>query len=150
MTRSPEYAILTRLISAIFRKSDNPAFILEELRGIHDPNGGAFKDGRYMHSFYAEVAGVIERFFFDVGVLQPKVGDFLDADDTTSVSLGQAESMPVSASAADMKSHMSAQVQVQNSANAQFKICPDCQQKTLKIENGCDVCVGCGYSKCDK
>ena len=22
--------------------------------------------------------------------------------------------------------------------------------KTLKIENGCDVCIQCGYSKCDK
>ena len=30
--------------------------------------------------------------------------------------------------------------------------CPDCNNPTLKMENGCDNCVDpdCGYSKCDK
>ena len=42
LTKSAEYAVLTRLISAIFRKSANPSFILEELSSIHDPNGGTF------------------------------------------------------------------------------------------------------------
>jgi ribonucleoside-diphosphate reductase alpha chain len=138
LTRSPEYAILTRLISAIFRKSDNPAFILEELRGIHDPNGGAFKDGRYMHSFYAEVADVIERFFFDVGVLEPRVGEFAATSATEPTDQPTPSAIPAPGEPGHQ--HM----------NQQFKICPDCQQKTLKMENGCDVCVGCGYSKCDK
>ena len=31
LTRAPEYVVLTRLISAIFRRSPNPLFILEEL-----------------------------------------------------------------------------------------------------------------------
>ena len=30
LTRAPEYVVLTRLISAIFRRSPNPLFILEE------------------------------------------------------------------------------------------------------------------------
>ena len=34
--------------------------------------------------------------------------------------------------------------------NTAFKICPDCDSKTLKTENGCDSCMACGYSKCDK
>ncbi len=36
--------------------------------------------------------------------------------------------------------------------NTQFKICPDCNERTLKSENGCDTCINpnCGYSKCDK
>ena len=42
LTRAPEYVVLTRLISAIFRRSPNPMFILEELQGIFDPNGGSF------------------------------------------------------------------------------------------------------------
>ena len=37
-----------------------------------------------------------------------------------------------------------------NAGNAQFKVCPDCNNRTLKNENGCDSCVDCGYSKCDK
>ena len=40
LTRAPEYVMLTRLISAIFQRSDDPMFILEELKGIFDPNGG--------------------------------------------------------------------------------------------------------------
>ena len=70
LNRSAEYVVLTRLISAIFRRATNPMFILEELHGIHDPNGGSFKDGKYYHSFYAEVADVIERFFFDVDIIK--------------------------------------------------------------------------------
>ena len=34
--------------------------------------------------------------------------------------------------------------------NQQFRICPTCSSKSLKMENGCDMCVECGYSKCDK
>ena len=70
LNRSAEYVVLTRLISAIFRRATNPMFILEELHGIHDPNGGSFKDGKYYHSFYAEVADVIERFFYDVDIIK--------------------------------------------------------------------------------
>ena len=69
LNRAPEYVVLTRLISAIFRRATDPMFILEELHGIHDPNGGSFKEGRYYHSFYAEVAETIERFFYDVGII---------------------------------------------------------------------------------
>ena len=70
LTRAPEYVMLTRLISAIFQRSDDPIFILEELQGIFDPNGGIIKDGKYYHSFYAEIADVIERFLFDVGIVE--------------------------------------------------------------------------------
>ena len=45
LTRAPEYVVLTRLVSAIFRRSNDPMFILEELQGIFDPNGGTFKEG---------------------------------------------------------------------------------------------------------
>ena len=68
LNRAPEYVVLTRLISAIFRRATDPMFILEELHGIHDPNGGSFREGKYYHSFYAEVAETIERFFYDVGI----------------------------------------------------------------------------------
>ena len=70
LTRAPEYVMLTRLISAIFQRSDDPMFILEELQGIFDPNGGIMKDGKYYHSFYAEIAEIIERFFFDLKILE--------------------------------------------------------------------------------
>ena len=37
-----------------------------------------------------------------------------------------------------------------HAGNIQFIICPDCNNRTLKTENGCDSCMDCGYSKCDK
>ena len=53
LSRSHEYVILTRLISAVFRRGSDVMFILEELQGILDPEGGRFKGGNYYHSLYA-------------------------------------------------------------------------------------------------
>ena len=131
LTRAPEYVVLTRLISAIFRRSPNPLFILEELQGIFDPNGGSFKEGKYYHSFYAEIADVIERFFYDVGIVDEPVKH--PASDNGSVETSTVLSQDEG-----------------NMGNVQFKVCPDCNNRTLKTENGCDSCMGCGYSKCDK
>ena len=132
LTRAPEYVVLTRLVSAIFRRSNDPMFILEELQGIFDPNGGTFKEGKYYHSFYAEIADVIERFFFDVGILErPDASPIEDNGLQKKIVHAKEEG---------------------NSGNIEFKICTECNNRTLKIENGCDICMDpdCGYSKCDK
>jgi ribonucleoside-diphosphate reductase alpha chain len=131
LTRAPEYVVLTRLISAIFRRASDPMFILEELQGIFDPNGGSFKEGKYYHSFYAEIADVIERFFYDVGIVE-RPTEHPPTDN------GRIKTAPILAQDEG------------NMGNAQFKVCPDCNNRTLKTENGCDSCMGCGYSKCDK
>ena len=137
LNRSAEYVVLTRLISAIFRRATDPMFILEELHGIHDPNGGSFKDDKYYHSFYAEVADVIERFFYDVNIIE-KSDDQIATDTET-----KQQAVPV-------KVENNQSSNLQNDLNAVFKICPECSGKSLKMENGCDMCVECGYSKCDK
>tara|TARA_Y100001970_G_scaffold292769_1_gene435734 strand:+ start:204 stop:839 length:636 start_codon:yes stop_codon:yes gene_type:complete len=126
LTRAPEYVVLTRLISAIFRRATNPMFILEELQCIFDPNGGSFKEGKYYHSFYAEIAETIERFFFDVGIIT-KTDEFINNNNTASNDKFTSETL-----------------------NSEFRLCPDCSHKSLKTENGCDSCIECGYSKCDK
>ena len=127
LNRSAEYVVLTRLISAIFRRATDPRFILEELHGIIDPNGGSFKDGKYFHSFYAEVGTIIERFFYDVGILKEE--EVLYEEPIESNNKLNEESVDL---------------------NTNFQICPSCSGKSLKTENGCDSCVDCGYSKCDK
>ena len=133
LTRAPEYVVLTRLVSAIFRRSNDPMFILEELQGIFDPNGGTFKEGKYYHSFYAEIADVIERFFFDVGIMEsPEVHPVEDNGKPNKVVVQSKEEG--------------------NAGNTEFRICNECNNRTLKTENGCDICMDpdCGYSKCDK
>jgi len=132
LNRSAEYVVLTRLISAIFRRASDPMFILEELHGIHDPNGGSFKDGKYFHSFYAEVADIIERFFYDVNIISKK------EENKSNNSVTNEDPVVVSNQPNE------------NDMNKAFRICPTCSSKSLKTENGCDTCVECGYSKCDK
>jgi len=130
LTKNAEYAVLTRLISAIFRKSSNPVFILEELSSIHDPNGGYHKNGKYIHSFYSEIADVIERFFKEIGCINTE-----EAVAPPNLSPQVTEALA------------SAEPQV----NTEFFICPECNQRTIKMENGCLTCINpeCSYSKCD-
>jgi len=131
LTKTSEYVVLTRLISAIFRRSTNPMFILEELQGIFDPNGGSFKEGKYYHSFYSEIADVIERFFYDVKIIDKPAMSPSQSPTTINES-----SVEPDLNVVDL--------------NSEFRICPTCSGKSLKTENGCDTCVECGYSKCDK
>jgi ribonucleoside-diphosphate reductase alpha chain len=141
LNRAPEYVVLTRLISAIFRRATDPMFILEELHGIHDPNGGSFKGGKYYHSFYAEVAETIEIFFYDVGIID-KNKKLKNGSSNLETEKDEVK--------VNTPSDLSIDPPISNTFNAEFKICPDCSSKSLKTENGCDMCVECGYSKCDK
>lgn len=133
LTKNAEYAVLTRLISAIFRKSANPVFILEELSSIHDPNGGYHKNGKYIHSFYSEIADVIERFFREIGCMndEEEEGDPSIIPEVTKV--------------------LNPELEPKTQTNTEFFICPECNQKSVKMENGCLTCVNpeCTYSKCD-
>ncbi len=126
LTKAAEYAVLTRLISAIFRRSENPTFVLDELKSIYDPNGGYFKDGKYFSSMYSEIADILEMFFEDIGIMKKKKR-------ITLLSFGNAS------------------VKENTTVGEDLKICPKCGQKTLKLENGCLTCINpeCGYSKCD-
>ncbi len=127
LSKLPEYTVLTRLISAIFRHFNNPTFILEELQSIYDPNGGYFSKGRYVYSFYSEVAMIIERFFIDIKFLKEK-------DEGLDNWIENAK-----------KNNPEKEFEVNN-----FKICPHCNQKSLQLDGGCLQCINpeCGYSKC--
>ena len=134
LSKANDYVVLTRLISAIFRRSTDSLFILEELQGIFDPNGGTFKEGKYYHSFYAEIADVIERFFFDVGIIE------------------KPDSHPIEDNGSTVNKKVVLAQDEGNAGNIEFRICNECNNRTLKTENGCDNCMhpDCVYSKCDK
>ena len=59
---------MTRLISAVFRRTRNPMFLVEELKCIFDPNGGYFKNGKYIPSLVAEIGEVIEQHLQSLGI----------------------------------------------------------------------------------
>lgn len=121
LTKAAEFTMLTRLLSAIFRRSEDVSFILEELRSIYDPNGiGYFKNGKYIASFYGEIAEILEEFFIEAGIIKKE--EKLKKDD-----------------------------EIHYEEIAKFQICPKCGMKTLKSEEGCFTCINpdCGYTKCN-
>lgn len=52
---------LTRMISAVFRRGGDVSFVVEELKAVFDPQGGAWIDGRYVPSLLAAIGDVIEK-----------------------------------------------------------------------------------------
>ena len=111
---------LTRMISAVFRRGGDVAFVVEELKAVFDPRGGQWVNGKYVPSLLAAIGEVIERHLIDVGFLpDPK-----------------AAREPPEAR------------KVVNLSGAALRSCPKCGQPALLRSEGCDTCTSCGYSKC--
>ncbi len=62
---------LTRMISAVFRRGGDVAFVVEELKAVFDPRGGQWMRGRYVPSLLAAIGEVIETHMIDIGFLPP-------------------------------------------------------------------------------
>ena len=60
---------LTRMISAVFRRGGEVAFVAEELKQVFDPRGGQWNKGRYVPSLVAAIGDIIERHMTETGFL---------------------------------------------------------------------------------
>jgi ribonucleoside-diphosphate reductase alpha chain len=60
---------LTRMLSAVFRRGGDVSFVVEELKAVFDPRGGAWMGGRYVPSILAAIGEVIERHLVEIGFL---------------------------------------------------------------------------------
>jgi ribonucleoside-diphosphate reductase alpha chain len=58
---------LTRMISAVFRRSSDVGFVAEELKAVFDPRGGAWMQGRYVPSLLAAIGDIVGRHLAGVG-----------------------------------------------------------------------------------
>jgi ribonucleoside-diphosphate reductase alpha chain len=64
------------MISAVFRRGGDVSFVVEELKGVFDPRGGEWQDGRYVPSLLAAIGGIIEKHMIDIGFLpRPETGE---------------------------------------------------------------------------
>jgi len=116
---------LTRMISAVFRRGGDVSFVVEELKAVFDPRGGAWLQGRYVPSLLAAIGAVIERHMLDIG--------FLTKDEAPQLA-GKAEQEVVN---------------LGNPGGARpFRQCPKCGAAALIYQEGCDLCTSCGYSRC--
>lgn len=112
---------LTRMISAVFRRGGDVSFVVEELKAVFDPRGGAWMAGRYVPSILAAIGGVIERHMVEIGFLEGE-GMGLKADPkATALAIGDQPRGPA---------------------------CPSCGQFGLQMIEGCMTCPSCGYSEC--
>ncbi|MEL7213668.1 MAG: adenosylcobalamin-dependent ribonucleoside-diphosphate reductase [Pseudomonadota bacterium] len=111
---------LTRMISAVFRRGGDVSFVVEELKAVFDPRGGAWMQGKYIPSILAAIGGVIERHMIEIGFIAGE-GMGLKSDP---------------------------QAAVVNLTESRGKACPSCGQYDMRMVEGCMTCASCGHSKC--
>ncbi len=122
---------LTRMISAVFRRGGDVAFVVEELKAVFDPRGGHWMKGRYVPSLLAAIGEVIEQHMVAIGFLGPPETLRGDGEAATVALTGTDGPARDAATPGDRRRH-----------------CPKCGQPSLIRQEGCDTCVSCGYSKC--
>ena len=111
---------LTRMISAVFRRGGDVSFVVEELKAVFDPRGGAWIKGKYIPSILAAIGGVIERHLVQIGFLAGE-GLGLKTDP---------------------------QAEVVSLSPKKGKACSSCGSYEVRMVEGCMTCASCGYSKC--
>ena len=126
---------LTRMISAVFRRGGDVSFVVEELKAVFDPRGGQWMEGRYVPSLLAAIGDVIERHLIEIGFLAP-------ADAPGLAEAGRA------AHAAGGRSAGSRCPTGQAARRRGSGQCPNCGAAALTHQEGCDICLNCGYSRC--
>ena len=113
---------LTRMISAVFRRGGDVSFVVDELKAVFDPRGGAWVNGKYIPSILAAIGGVLEEHMV-------KIGFIINSD--------------------DMLSHQKDDLsKVEKLKRLKQKSCTSCGQFDLQMIEGCMTCRSCGYSKC--
>jgi ribonucleoside-diphosphate reductase alpha chain len=127
---------LTRMISAVFRRGGDIAFVVDELKAVFDPRGGQWMSGRYVPSLLAAIGEVIERHMIEIG--------FLPEQKSRSDDLKEGERQRINAS----PSPGTGNDPDDTAAPVRLRQCPQCGQPGLLRQEGCDVCTNCGYSKC--
>jgi ribonucleoside-diphosphate reductase alpha chain len=119
---------LTRMISAVFRRGGDIAFVVEELKAVFDPRGGQWMGGRYVPSLLAAIGDVIEKHMIAIGFIPDPAAEREGLLGKLAVN-----SLPPSGVGQGM---------------GPLRQCPKCAQPSLIRQEGCDSCTNCGYSKC--
>ena len=112
---------LTRMISAVFRRGGDVSFVVEELKAVFDPRGGAWMERRYIPSLLAAIGEVIEKHMIEIGFLLDKGA---------------------------VSENFKGGKNILNFDNQREKSCSRCGSVGILHQEGCDVCTTCGYSKC--
>lgn len=146
---------LTRMISAVFRRGGDVAFVAEELKAVFDPQGGRWIGGRYVPSLLAAIGEVIETHLVRIGFLfrSGDLGGEGDALRQARSSGGGLRPYPGSfetlgeteGGAAEGKERVTTQL---GAVARGARHCPKCSSLSSVNEGQCWTCRACGYSRC--
>lgn len=112
---------LTRMISAVFRRGGDVSFVVEELKAVFDPRGGAWMKGGYVPSILAAIGGVVEQHMKNIG--------YIPSDEPVDI-VEAIQSDPV------------------EQPSKAVLLCPKCGSSNYFKQGGCDTCYDCGHSGC--
>ena len=113
---------LTRMMSAVFRRGGDVSFVVEELKAVFDPRGGAWIGSKYVPSILAAIGGVIERHLIAIGF--------------------------ISGEGMGLKTDPTAEVYDLGAGGTGAAECNSCGSSAMRMSEGCMTCADCGYSKC--
>jgi len=129
---------LTRVMSAVFRKGGDVAFLVDELKAVFDPRGGYWQPGGvYMPSIIAELGCVVGEHLERIGFM------------------GEHSLDPAQRRALEVKRQDFEDAQRQedafarNSFPAGAQLCGRCHTAAVVMMDGCLTCLNCGDSKCN-
>ncbi|MFT6694655.1 MAG: ribonucleoside-diphosphate reductase alpha chain, partial [Paracoccaceae bacterium] len=106
---------LTRMISAVFRRGGDVSFVVEEMKAVFDPRGGAWMEGKYVPSILAAIGAVIERHMIAIGFIEE--GGHLTSDPHPNAEAVAVGERPRGAA------------------------CPNCGQYSVQMVEGCKTCL---------
>jgi hypothetical protein len=128
---------LTRIISAVFRKGGDVAFLTEELKAVFDPRGGYWQPGgKFMPSIVAELGFVVERHLQTIGMM---AAPEMDESRRALIEAKRAEW-----EARDKQKDAFADSNYPEGA----QLCAKCNTAAVVMMDGCMTCLSCGDSKC--
>ena len=128
---------LTRIMSAVFRKGGDVAFLVDELKAVFDPRGGYWQPGgKFMPSIIAELGYIVEKHLITIGLLSKP-----DLDE------GQKEL--IAQKRAEYEEEQKQQDAFSESEYPEgAQLCAKCNTVALIMMDGCMTCLSCGDSKC--
>ena len=128
---------LTRVMSSVFRKGGDVAFLVEELKAIFDPKGGYWQPGGiFMPSIIAELGYVVEKHLQSIGIIPLE-------------KLDEHQKKLVEEKRQEFENRNRQQdVFDQGSFPVGAQLCGHCNAVAMVMMDGCLTCLDCGYSKC--
>ena len=131
---------LTRVMSSVFRKGGDVAFLVEELKAVFDPKGGYWQPGGtgvFMPSIIAELGFVVEKHLQSIGMISEE-------------KLDEHQKKLLDEKRKEFENRNRQQdAFVKKSFPEGAQMCNHCNTVAAVMMDGCLTCLNCGDSKCN-